>query len=64
MYLRPIINYQVPTHKATDGHIYFFVYICQIIFYYNSTSMMDLIKIKFCNIVKLLMGHVNKNIFF
>ena len=23
--------------------------------------MMDLIKIKFCNIVKLLMGHVKKN---
>ena len=26
--------------------------------------MMDLNKIKFCNIVKLLMGHVQKKIFF
>ena len=32
-------------------------------FYYNYTSMMDLNKIKFCNIVKLLMGHVKKSFF-
>ena len=33
-------------------------------FYDNYTSMMDLNKIKFCNIVKLLMGHVQKKSFF
>ena len=33
-------------------------------FYDNYTSMMDLNKIKFCNIVKLLMGHVQKKIIF
>ena len=62
-YWGPIIIYQVPTHKATDGSYSTIVYICQRIVYYNYISMMDLnkIKIKFFNIVKLLMSHVKKS---
>ena len=46
--------------ECIPSHIYIYIYIWQIILYYNDISTMDLneIKTKFCNIVKLLMGHV------
>ena len=60
----PIIIYQMPTHKATDGPYWIFLLLCIYAKDFSIIiiiSMMDLNKLKFFNIVKLLMSHVQKS---